>query len=77
MNIKVPEGMHRFTMGMFPSEVYSEHLHNTWISLSASYNHAHVQLIELDMLLPGFLKGLSLKEYTKKQKCSLIQKGLC
>lgn len=34
-------------------------------------------MTELDTLLPGFLKGLPLKEYTKEQKYSLIQKRLC
>lgn len=32
-NIKVPQVMHRFTMGTFLSEAYSEHLHNSWTSL--------------------------------------------
>lgn len=75
MNIKVPQGIHRFIMGIFLSEAYSKHLYN--LDLSAPYIHAQVKLTDLDMLLPGFLKGLSLKEYTKEQKYSLIQKGLC
>jgi len=33
-------------------------------------------MTEFDMLLPGFQKELLLREYTKEQNGSVIQKGL-